>query len=150
MVAIVDETLAKTYWPRQDALGQRIRQGSRGSTAPWRVIVGVVRHRALPDTGISFARRNCTWPYAQTRLALGSMSLAIHTTADPRMLANTVQKQVLALDPDQTVYRVRTMHELMAEVGHPPGGCRCCCWPVSPGRLCCCRPLASMASCHTR
>ena len=31
------------------------------------------------------------------------------------MLANAVQKQVSALDPDQPVYRIRTMQELMAE-----------------------------------
>ena len=43
------------------------------------------------------------------------MSLAIHTGADPRLLANAVQKQVSALDPDQPVYRIRTMQELMAE-----------------------------------
>ncbi len=55
------------------------------------------------------------WPYDQTGFTLGSLSLAIHTTADPRLLANAVQKQVRALDPDQPVYRIRTMHELMAE-----------------------------------
>jgi ABC-type antimicrobial peptide transport system permease subunit len=55
------------------------------------------------------------WPYDQTNFALGSMSLAIHTTADPRRLIAAVQKQVLALDPDQPVYRIRTMHELMSE-----------------------------------
>jgi putative ABC transport system permease protein len=43
------------------------------------------------------------------------MSLAIHTGADPRMLAGAVQKQVLGLDPDQPVYRIRTMHQLMSE-----------------------------------
>ncbi|HUE02947.1 MAG TPA: FtsX-like permease family protein [Bryobacteraceae bacterium] len=43
------------------------------------------------------------------------MSLAIHTAADPRLLANAVQRQVAALDPDLPVYRIRTMQELMAE-----------------------------------
>jgi predicted permease len=114
MVAIVDETLAKTYWPHQDAIGQRIKQGDRQSNAPWRVIVGVVRHVRY-RTLESPSRVELYWPYAQTGFALDSMSLAIHTTADPRLLANVIQKQVLALDPDQPVYRIRTMHELMAE-----------------------------------
>ncbi len=113
-VAIVDETLANTYWPRQDAIGQRIKQGGRQSSNPWRVVVGVVRHVRY-RTLESPSRMELYWPYAQTGFALGSMSLAIHTTADPRMLANAVEKQVLALDPDQPVYRIRTMHELMAE-----------------------------------
>ncbi|MGA3043592.1 MAG: ABC transporter permease, partial [Bryobacteraceae bacterium] len=113
-VAIVDETLARTYWPHQDAIGQRIKQGPRQSNAPWRVVVGVVRHVRY-RTLESPSRVEFYWPYAQTPFALGSMSLALHTAADPRLLANAVQNQVSALDPDQPVYRIRTMHELMAE-----------------------------------
>jgi ABC-type antimicrobial peptide transport system permease subunit len=44
-----------------------------------------------------------------------SMSLAIHAAYDPRMLANAVEREVRALDPDQPVYLVRTMRELMSE-----------------------------------
>jgi len=77
-------------------------------------VVGVVRHVRY-RTLESPSRVELYWPYAQTDFALDSMSLAIHTTADPRLLANAVQKQVLALDPDQPVYRIRTMYELMAE-----------------------------------
>ena len=113
-VAIVDETLAHTYWPHQDAIGQRIKQGGRGSTGPWRMIVGVVRHVRY-RTLESPSRVEFYWPYAQTPFPLGSMSLAIHTAGDPHMLANAVAKQVAALDPDQPVYRVRTMPELVAE-----------------------------------
>jgi len=44
------------------------------------------------------------------------MSLAIHTSStDPRTLAAAVQRQVLALDPDQPVYRIRTLRELVSE-----------------------------------
>ena len=39
-VAIIDENLAREYWPHQDALGQRIRNGNN---APWKTIVGIVR-----------------------------------------------------------------------------------------------------------
>jgi len=113
-VAIIDETMANTYWPNQDPIGKRIKQGGRQSPTPWRTIVGVVRHvryRTLETP----SRVEFYWPYAQTGFPLTSMSLAIHTAGDPRSLANAVQKQVLSLDPDQPVYRIRTMRELMAE-----------------------------------
>jgi putative ABC transport system permease protein len=113
-VAIVDETMAKTYWPKEDPIGKRIKQGPRNSSGSWRTIVGVVRHVRY-RTLESPSRVEFYWPYDQTRFALGSMSLAIHTTADPRMLAQVIQRQVLALDPDQPVYRIRTMQELVAE-----------------------------------
>jgi len=113
-VAIVDETLANTYWPHQDPIGQRVKDGGLKSNAPWRVVIGVVKHVRY-RTLESPSRVEFYWPYAQTSFALGSMNLALHTAADPRLLANAVQKQVSALDPDQPVYHIRTMHELMAE-----------------------------------
>jgi len=113
-VAIIDETMANTYWPKEDALGKRIKPGGRQSTQPWRTIVGVVRHVRY-RTLESPSRVEFYWPYDQTSFALGSMSLAIHTSSDPRSLAGVVQRQVQALDPDQPVYRIRTMSELMSE-----------------------------------
>jgi putative ABC transport system permease protein len=113
-VAIVDETLARTYWPHQEAIGQRLKTGDRDSKSPWRTVIGVVRHvryRTLEAP----SRVEFYWPYDQTPFALDSMSLAIHTAADPRLLAAAVQKQVQALDPDQPVYHIRTLHELMAD-----------------------------------
>lgn len=113
-VAIIDETMAKTYWPNEDPLGKRIHSGGRESKSPWRTIVGVVdhvRYRTLEAP----SRTEFYWPYSQTNFALGSLSLAIHSQVDPMSLAGAVQKQVQAIDPDQPVYRIRTMHELMSE-----------------------------------
>src|SRR5260370_13436350 len=102
-VAIIDETMAKTYWPKEDPIGKRIKQGRMRSSNPWRTIVGVVRHVRY-RTLESPSRVELYWPYEHTGFPLGSMSLAIHT--DPRTLASAVQKLVLALDADQPVYRV--------------------------------------------
>ena len=112
-VAIIDETLAKTYWPNEDAVGKRIHPGGQKSPSPWMTIVGVVRHvryRTLEAP----SRTELYWPYVQTPFPLGAMSLAIHTSADPRSLATAVQREVLAIDADQPVYRVLTMNEIMS------------------------------------
>ncbi len=113
-VAIIDESMAKTYWPNEDPIGKRIKQGGRQSRQPWRTIVGVVRHVRY-RTLESPSRVEFYWPYDQTSFPLGGMSLAIHTASDPRSLAGVVQRQVLAIDPDQPVYRIRTMAELASE-----------------------------------
>lgn len=113
-VAIIDETMAKTYWPNQDPLGKRIHSGGRGGRSPWATVVGVVRHVRY-RTLESPSRVEFYWPYAQTPFALGTMSLAIHTTSDPRMLIEAVRREVLSLDPDQPVYRIRTMSDLVSE-----------------------------------
>src|SRR5450756_2776274 len=45
-VIIVDETLAKQYWPNEDSIGKHMRRGSR---VPWSTIVGVVAHVKSSD-----------------------------------------------------------------------------------------------------
>src|SRR5262247_453252 len=42
-VAIVDENFANHFYPKGEAIGQRIKRGRPGSTSPWKTIIGVVR-----------------------------------------------------------------------------------------------------------
>jgi len=117
-VAIVDESMARLYWPRESALGKRIRLGGlTGDGAPppglpWMTIVGVVKHvhyRTLEAK----SRVEAYWPAAQRPNP--AMDLAIRTSRDPKRLASVIEREVHALDPDQPVFHVRTMEEWMAE-----------------------------------
>lgn len=109
-VVVIDETLANTYWPNQDPIGQRMHRGGRQSTRPWATVVGVVKHVRY-RTLEALSRTESYWPVTQTPVL--NMSLVIHTAADPGAMADTVQKQIAAVDSDQPVYRVRTMEELL-------------------------------------
>ena len=111
-VAVIDETMAKTYWPNDDPVGRRIKRSGRQSTNPWLTVVGVVKH-VRNRTLEAASRVQLYWPHAQNPSP--TMSLTLRTTADPRPLGASVQRQVLDLDPDQPVYRVRTMEEVLAE-----------------------------------
>jgi putative ABC transport system permease protein len=110
-VAIVDETLAQTFWPNEDAVGKRVHRGGGRFSQPWMTIVGVVRH-VRSRTLEAPSRSELYWPEAQTPYS--SMSLAIRTSVEPLSLGSAVQKQVIAVDPEQPVYRIRTMEDLMA------------------------------------
>ena len=111
-VALVDETLAKTYWPNESAIGQRLHLGGNRSNNPWMAVVGVVRHVRY-RTLEAQSRPEVYWPEAQDPSS--SLSLAIRTAADPSSLATTVQKEIRAVDPEQPVYQVRTMEELFQD-----------------------------------
>jgi len=113
-VAIVDETMVQTYWPHEDPIGRRLHLGEGKSMSPWMTIVGVVRH-VRNRTLEARSRVELYWPETQGRFAASSMALAAHTTGDPMSLATTVEKEVLAVDADQPVYRVRTMTDVMAD-----------------------------------
>ncbi len=111
-VAIIDETMAHTYWPNEDPIGKRIKRGGARSKAPWMTIVGVVRHVRY-RTLEARSRVQLYWPEAQN--PTNFMGLAIRTAADPMSLAPAVQKTVLELDAQQPVDHVLTMQELMAD-----------------------------------
>jgi len=110
--AIIDETMARTYWPNEDPIGKRIKRGGMESSAPWMTIVGVVRHVRY-RTLEARSRVQLYWPEAQR--PTNFMGLAIRTAADPMSLAPAIQKTVLALDAEQPVDKVLTMQELMAD-----------------------------------
>jgi len=113
-VAIIDETMAQTYWPHEDPIGRRLHLGDGKSNVMWMTIVGEVRH-VRNRTLEARSRVELYWPEAQGRFAASSMALAVHTSGDPMSLATTVEKEVLAVDPEQPVYRVRSMTEVMAD-----------------------------------
>ena len=111
-VAIVDESLAQTFWPNQDPIGKRLHPGGMRSTAPWVTVVGVVRH-VRNRTLEARSRVEVYWP--ENQLSSGSLSLAIQTSGNPMSLVPTIQREVSAMDPDLPMYRVRTMTEVMGE-----------------------------------
>ncbi len=111
-VAVIDETMAELYWPGQDPIGKRVHRGGGGSKSPWRTIVGEVghvRYRTLE------ARSRTELYMPEDQVAASTMSILVHTTGDPLALASSVQKEIQGIDPDQPVYRVRTMTQVMAE-----------------------------------
>ncbi|MGC2300697.1 MAG: ABC transporter permease, partial [Acidobacteriaceae bacterium] len=111
-VTIVDESLARTYWPNDDPIGKRLHAGGRGPNPPWATVIGVVRH-VRNRTLEARSRVEVYWP--ENQVPQGAMTLAVLTSGNPMSLVPTIQREVGAMDPDLPVYRVRTMSEVMGE-----------------------------------
>jgi len=112
-VLIINDALAKKYWPNEDALGKRITFSDPRKPDPkWVTIVGIVqsiRHRALdvdpaPEYYLALAQRPQT-----------DMILAVRSTQDPRGLASAVRREILSIDPDQPIANVRTLETVSAD-----------------------------------
>ncbi|MBA2305080.1 MAG: ABC transporter permease [Acidobacteria bacterium] len=109
---IVNESMAKAYWPEQDPIGRRLRFGSTESPRPWVTVVGVVRdvrHFGLDSS----ARREIFRPYPQA--AWPQMTIAVKSGPDPLSVASSVRAALQRLDQDQPVTRVRTMADVVDE-----------------------------------
>jgi len=110
-VVVIDETLARRFWPRGDAVGRRLRLGATlGADSSWREIVGVVgsvrsiQPEREPEPTIYVPHAQNPWP---------TMGLVVRTTGDPGRLRNAVMAAVRALDPEQPVTNVRTLDEVV-------------------------------------
>jgi predicted permease len=106
-VAVVNELLARHYWPGQDPLGKRFRL-DKGS-GPWVEAVGVAKMSKY-----SFVLEQPTefvyFPYRQRPAQ--SMFLLVESAGDPATLATPLRAIVQSLDPNLPVSNVRTMEEL--------------------------------------
>jgi len=120
-VALINETMAETYWPGQDPIGRRIRQGA--PTRPWVTVVGIVsdvRHNGL-EVAIKekFYRPHTQWPMS-TGNAVRNMHLVVKTAGDPLSLVPSIRAEVQALDPRLPIANIRTMDEVVATAMSQP------------------------------
>jgi putative ABC transport system permease protein len=113
LVAIIDETLARRYWPDESPLGKRIAVDRDNDGRPnWREIVGVAGHVKLYGLDAD-ARIQIYVPY--TQLPASVMTLVIRSETDPLGLVAAVREQVLSIDGDQPLGNVMTFEEVLEQ-----------------------------------
>ena len=111
-VTIVDERLARAYWPNESAVGKRVRFGPPEDNEPWHTIIGVartVRHQTLRED----TRQSVYLPYSQVP-AYG-LSIVARTNAEPKTFVASVRREIAQLDSDLPFSDVATMEEVVAE-----------------------------------
>ena len=106
-VIIVDEMLAKRYWPNEDVIGKHLRVGFEDQS---REIVGVVGSNKQADL-ISELRPTMYLPHAQ--FPNGTLLLVVRTNGDPLALAPVIREHVRLQDHDIPVSRIGTMEQVL-------------------------------------
>jgi predicted permease len=108
-VIVVNETMAKQYWPGEDAIGKRISFRGRPEEKDWFTIVGVVSD--VKDQADSGPPRPALWfPYAQ--MPERAVSLAVRSSGDPAQLSGRLSEIVRRLDPGLAVADLRLMKQI--------------------------------------
>ena len=113
-VAIVNETMAREYWPNGDAVGRRFTLGEPDEEEPWFTIVGVVAD--VRQMGIDVpVKAEMYLPYGQIAAYdfYAPRDLALRTNGDPSSLMGAVRQAIRSVDPDQPVSNVATMDEVL-------------------------------------
>ncbi len=111
-VVIVNETLARRFFPGQDpaqgALGRRI--SFQSDAGPWMEIVGVARdgkYWTIGEAPQLFVYSPLVQSYNSTA------TLVVRSEGDPRSLANSIRAEVSKIDPALPLYDVKTLEEHM-------------------------------------
>jgi predicted permease len=122
-VLVVDQRFAAQVFGGEDPIGRRIRFAARNpapnAPAPvWRTIVGISRTvDNLPQPGDTRPAGALYVPYRQDPPNGGA--LLIRSRVDPGAMMNAVRREVAAVDPDQPVFTVQTLEQMMAQATWP-------------------------------
>jgi putative ABC transport system permease protein len=116
---IINDTMARRFWPDEDPIGQRVSIGiSLDDADPtvWEIvgIVGDVRHASLdvePSPEMYVSHSQMSWPF---------LTLVVRSSSDPMAMAGPVRDQILAIDKDQPVSSIRSMERMVsASIAQP-------------------------------
>jgi len=111
-VIIVNETLAKRFFPGGDAIGKHITPGfSTTGERNKREIVGVVgdvKHQGLKGSAVP------EFYFPQAQMPVTSLTLVVRTSGDPHALVDPVRNEVHAMDANAPVFGVLTADEYMS------------------------------------
>jgi putative ABC transport system permease protein len=112
-VVLINQTMANQFWPGEDPVGRRMTYGQPGANTQWMTIVGVVGDSRR--VGYEAPIRPETYlPLAQSPSR--SMMLVVRATQDPAAIAGSVRQVVRSLDPNQPIYDVATIQELVRDL----------------------------------
>jgi len=113
-VLIINQTMAKQYFPNQDPIGKRIQTGDPDPRAPWETVVGVVgdvKYSGLdaepsPTLYVPYTEQDWTgWAR--------SMSVVVRTSMNPASVVSGLRQELGQMDKELPLSKVHTMNELI-------------------------------------
>lgn len=110
-VVVINEAMARQLWPDESALGKRLKFGPVESEQPWMEIVGVVggiRHFDLERRPMFQLYR----PFDQDPAR--RLSVVVQGSAGPADLMRTLRSEVQAIDPNQALYDLMSLDEVVS------------------------------------
>ncbi|HZS05440.1 MAG TPA: ABC transporter permease [Blastocatellia bacterium] len=110
-VMVINETMARRYWPGEDPVGKRVTMRDWGPPLTGEIagVVGDVK----PDGLDAQVRPMIYWPYPQFPSIFNA--LVIRTDGDPLSVVAAVKSRIWSVDPEQPVSAVRPMEQLLAD-----------------------------------
>jgi hypothetical protein len=110
-VILINEAMAKRYWPHGKALGAHVHVGPPDPKQPWITVVGIVGNvrndptHLGPEPTMYFSFRQSPFPNV----------VALRTTSDPVALTAAARKAIASIDAAIPMYKVETMNDVIGQ-----------------------------------
>ncbi len=109
-VAVINETMAKEFFPNEDPIGKRI--NVQNGPENWRQIVGIVGD--IKQYGVDKATTVQTYePFAQH--PFNTLNVVLRTSGSPAALTGALRPAVYSVDKDQPVGKIQPLSEILSE-----------------------------------
>jgi predicted permease len=115
-VVLINQTMAKTFWANESAIGHRVRPG--GPSTPWMTIVGIVRdvkQGGLEESTGTELFFNLEQLPRVAGFAYSQMNVAMRTSLPLSSISSQVQQTVGSMDPSLPVIKLQTMDDVFSE-----------------------------------
>jgi predicted permease len=109
LVAIIDESTARKYWPNGDPLGRRVRF-ARDRTKPWATIVGIVKDIKSDGLDIDGVPHIYVSSYQDSNKRL---SVVLRTSLRAAVLEPQIRHEIQTIDPSLPVFGVSSMNDVL-------------------------------------
>jgi putative ABC transport system permease protein len=116
-VAVIDDALARRFWPKGNPVGARIRIDD-GASEPREVeivgIVGNIKHDSLEEAPVPTLYVPISQIPAETlSFFVDRMNIVVRTQTEPLALEASIQREVHSVDSDIPVSNIRTMDQMI-------------------------------------
>jgi putative ABC transport system permease protein len=122
-VMIINETLARIFFPHRNPIGQRLRWGlsaDRGS--PWMTVIGVVgdfKQQSLQERTPPMTFTPLMQQPDESIYSVRAMHVAVRASGDPAAILSAVRKAVAEMDPSLPLGELRKMDDAVRRAGAP-------------------------------
>jgi putative ABC transport system permease protein len=108
---VINEAMAQTYWPKQDPIGKRIKQGRPDEALPWLTVVGVVGNFHDFDIARPF-RPTIFFPVSQAGGAALLRDWVVRTGGNPMAVVSGVRDAIWSINKDLPISRIQLMDQV--------------------------------------
>jgi predicted permease len=113
-VLLINDVMARLYWPGEDAVGKRIAFDDKPKESDWFRVVGIVGDvKDSPES--KGAKPAFWWPVLQQPFQFANMMIVLRGNSSPLLLTEALRTKVRELDPSLAVAHVRLFDRIVEE-----------------------------------